>query len=105
MDQLSNIDTTGKMVVLYHHPRGGLALVQQGERYLVLRGYRRVPEAPQGFAYVSASASDNPLIAWASYHDAVDADVRRRIGDMLAAHGKNRWTGAAPKGKTKEPTP
>lgn len=93
MDQLSNIDIAEKMVVLYHHPRGGLALAQQGGRYLVLRGYRREPEAPQGFAYISASASDNPLIAWASYHDAVDADVRRRIGDMLAAQGKNRWTG------------
>ena len=35
----------------------------------------------------------NPLEAWTEYINRLDIMVRKQIGDMLAANGKNRYTG------------
>lgn len=36
---------------------------------------------------------ENPLEAWSVYIALLDAAVRRSIGDMLEATGRNRYTG------------
>lgn len=36
---------------------------------------------------------DNPLEAWSAYIALLDTAVRRSIGDMLEATGRNRYTG------------
>ena len=60
----------------------GVTLATDGDAYIVTFPHEREAEA---FA--------NPIKAWATYWDAVDCAVRRRIGDMLEAEGKNRYTG------------
>lgn len=39
------------------------------------------------------SCYENPLEAWSVYIALLDAAVRRSIGDMLEATGRNRYTG------------
>lgn len=41
----------------------------------------------------SCDAKKNPLVAWTSFIDCLDAIGRRMIGDKLEARGRNRYTG------------
>ena len=58
-------------------------LWQDGDRYIVTVDGNDAAEAE----------FDNPLEAWSRFADILDARVRRRIGDMLDRHGRNRYTG------------
>nr|DAQ35621.1 MAG TPA: hypothetical protein [Caudoviricetes sp.] len=64
------------------------------DKYAVLLGC--TSDGAGGLCYDSKLEFDNPLEAWSIYIMRADALLRRRLGDKLAAEGKNRYTGRRP---------
>lgn len=62
------------------------------------RGFTLSYNRTHGTYYVTTpdgckACFDNPLEAWSVYIALLDTAVRRSIGDMLEATGRNRYTG------------
>lgn len=70
-----------------------VVMVKQDETYIVMTGYAPAPETEQGCTCKTALTFTNPLLAWDNYVSTMDNNVRRRIGDALEQHGRNRYTG------------
>lgn len=45
------------------------------------------------------ATSENAIEIWSYYQSAMDADIRRRLGDVMEAAGRDRWTGLPRKGE------
>lgn len=43
--------------------------------------------------------SENAIEVWAHYQSSMDTDIRRRLGDVMEAAGRDRWTGLPEKGE------
>ena len=43
--------------------------------------------------------SENAIEVWAHYQSSMDTDIRRRLGDVMEAAGRDRWTGLPKKGE------